>query len=69
MLLESGFLDTALLMFHFKNREQPTLATRPAEAAGLAFASIPKDRDVMINDAGKQAVNRASERLPRGLKL
>jgi hypothetical protein len=65
MLPESGFLDTAPFMFHFKNRKQLTLATHPS--AGWASTCLnPKDDDVMINDAGKQAVKTSCFPLPPG---
>ena len=67
MLLESGFLDTASLMFHFKNCEQPTLYLPLHPRLGEQLL-IPKDDDVMINDAGKQAVKGGFQRLLLGVR-
>jgi hypothetical protein len=63
MLLESDFLATLSFMFHFKNRYQPILATRPPFDMSERCLN-PTDGDVMINDAGKQQVKTGLNWLP-----
>jgi hypothetical protein len=43
-LLESGFLDTSLFLFHFKESIQSTPAARPSVLVGRACED-PKDGD------------------------
>ena len=64
MLPGSGFLATLSFMLHFKNRHQPTRATRRFRSGLRECCLNPNDGDAMINDAGKQAVKETTIWLP-----
>ena len=55
ILSESGFFDTALLMFCFKYLPQPTREIHAKSGLGDPCLN-PNDGDAMINDAGKYTV-------------
>ena len=56
-------------MFHFKSRVQPTLRTHPSVLAGASVCLNPNDGDAMINDAGKQAVKDAAQKVTGGARV
>jgi hypothetical protein len=64
MLPGSGFLATLSFMLHFKNRHQPTRATRRFRSGLRECCLNPNDGDAMINDAGKQPVKETTIWLP-----
>ena len=64
ILLDSDFLATFWLMFHFKNRGQPIRVTQPFRLESGEQCLNPNDGDVMINDAGKQRVKKRPNWLP-----
>jgi len=47
-------------MIHIKKRRQPILMTRPFETGGASASLSSLNGELILNDAGKHAVNEAA---------